>query len=129
MIPDARAQLRALLDAQGQDLRSLAGRLSCRGTTRDGEPCRAHSVLIGTTGFCPWHDPDLAADRALWRKRGLGFWGRVIAQAEQIRGMDCLSPNRMTSRGVWRGTSPTAWRRNWPRRVRHHPRPGGGGLP
>ena len=41
---------------------------SCKATNMRGEPCAA-SVGIGS-GYCFWHDPAKAAERASARKRG-----------------------------------------------------------
>ena len=39
----------------------------CLGRNRDGTPCSATPKL---SGWCLWHDPTLATERASWRKRG-----------------------------------------------------------
>ena len=41
---------------------------NCKATTTTGAPCAAHPVR--DSGYCAWHDPDLAADRVDWRGRG-----------------------------------------------------------
>lgn len=40
----------------------------CQGTNRNGEPCSAH--VYDGAGWCRWHDPDRAADRAAWSRKG-----------------------------------------------------------
>ncbi len=39
----------------------------CLGRNRDGSPCSAQPRA---GGYCLWHDPAGAADRAEWRRRG-----------------------------------------------------------
>ncbi len=39
----------------------------CLGQNRDGAPCSAQARA---DGYCLWHSPDLAGERAAWRKRG-----------------------------------------------------------
>lgn len=41
---------------------------TCRGTTKDGKPCGAQARP--GSAWCPWHDPDFAAQRAEWSARG-----------------------------------------------------------
>ena len=40
----------------------------CGGTNRDGSPCSARARP--GRPFCPWHDPELAEQRAEWRTKG-----------------------------------------------------------
>ena len=37
----------------------------CTATTKNGSPCSA-TPRVGT-GYCPWHDPDLADERHGWK--------------------------------------------------------------
>src|SRR5687768_12720961 len=39
----------------------------CKATNAAGEPCSAQAR---PDGWCRWHAPDLAAERAKWRRRG-----------------------------------------------------------
>lgn len=39
----------------------------CSGRNRGGEPCNAQAWR---DGLCRWHHPDLAEDRAGWRRKG-----------------------------------------------------------
>lgn len=40
----------------------------CMGTNRDGSPCSGQARP--GRSMCAWHDPQLAADRAAWRRKG-----------------------------------------------------------
>jgi hypothetical protein len=40
----------------------------CRATTRDGKPCSGQARP--GSSYCPWHDPELAEQRAAWRRKG-----------------------------------------------------------
>jgi hypothetical protein len=40
----------------------------CSGTNRDGGPCNAE--VRPERAWCRWHDPELEADRAVWRRKG-----------------------------------------------------------
>src|SRR5690242_8634836 len=59
----------------------------CKGTTREGLPCDAHAQLIGPSGYCHWHDPELARERRFWRRRGPAryrqFFARVLHLANE----------------------------------------------
>src|SRR5687767_3223301 len=39
----------------------------CLGRNRDGSPCSAQPR---GDGYCLWHSPSMATERASWRKRG-----------------------------------------------------------
>lgn len=39
----------------------------CEGTNRDGTAC---SATPRPSGYCLWHDPGLASERATWRRNG-----------------------------------------------------------
>ncbi len=53
------------------------------GTNRDGAPCSAQARP--GSRFCPWHDPQLAADRAAWRKKG-GVGRSTAERAKKVIG-------------------------------------------
>lgn len=40
----------------------------CQGITRTGNPCNARARP--DSPWCPWHDPELRAERAGWRQEG-----------------------------------------------------------
>lgn len=66
----------------------LPPRVGCQGTTRDGRPCAAHAAIIGPTGYCHWHDPDLGMERAAWAagrqgSRLLRWFARIAPEACQ----------------------------------------------
>ncbi len=44
----------------------LPPHMPCQGITRRGTPCAAPAAIIGATGYCPWHDPELAIERRAW---------------------------------------------------------------
>jgi len=64
----------------------LPPRVGCQGTTRDGRPCAAHPAIIGASGYCHWHDPDLETERAAWAEgrkgsRLLRWFARIAPEA------------------------------------------------
>lgn len=51
----------------------------CRSTTKAGKPCRAWAR---TSGYCQAHDPELASERAAWRKSG--GKARAVGEGEPV---------------------------------------------
>jgi hypothetical protein len=60
----------------------------CRMTRRDGTPCRGRA--LGDSGYCVFHDPTRAAERAEARKKG----GHNRASSARLR---ALVPPRLVS--------------------------------
>ena len=74
----------------------------CLGTNRDGSPC---SGQPRAAGWCMWHDPTLAAERAAWRaKGGLNRSNKVRAKQQVPAGVMTTDQLRglvgLTIRGV-----------------------------
>lgn len=65
--------------AEGQD----APR--CRGTTAEGEPCRARPEWINEDGWCRMHDPD---PEVVKERERLSRLGGAVTAAKASRGLD-----------------------------------------
>lgn len=61
----------------------------CKGTNRRGDPCSAH--VPNGKQWCPFHDPDLAAERRSWRSEG----GR--SRSNRARARKGLASDGLTS--------------------------------
>ncbi len=61
----------------------------CRGTRGDGKPCE--SVVVGASGWCFAHDPDLEAERRQARLRG-GVASSNVARLRRHLGPSLLGP-------------------------------------
>ena len=59
---------------------SIPKHLPCRGTRRDGSPCRAHGLL---DGWCFAHHPERAAERRAASEKG-GRGKATAARAEKL---------------------------------------------
>lgn len=53
--------------------------MECRGVRADGDRCR--SAVVGASGWCFAHDPDLEAERAAARERG----GQASSNVARLR--------------------------------------------
>jgi len=55
--------------------------MRCHAKTKTGQPCRAPA---GASGYCVSHNPDIAEERAKWRRRGgkASAWARLLRSAE-----------------------------------------------
>ena len=74
----------------------------CKTTKNNGEPCQ--SPAIGDTGYCYFHNPEMASKRAESRKKG-GLNRRAGKKSEHgpysIRGSDRVYPGPKISFLSW----------------------------
>lgn len=81
-----RAILLGMLRERKEELDRLLRGEYCHGTTRDGRPCYAPSVIVRPSGYCHWHDPDLAWERRSWCEARRGPRLGWVASLERLTG-------------------------------------------
>jgi hypothetical protein len=81
-----RAILLGMLREGKEELARLVRGEFCQGTTRDGRPCYAPSAIVRPSGYCHWHDPDLARERQAWCEARRVTRLAWVAQLERLTG-------------------------------------------